>query len=42
MLGGLLNGYGWEMVCLIAFPPLALVAFGLWATGALRPVPAGR
>ncbi|HEV7267029.1 MAG TPA: MFS transporter [Falsiroseomonas sp.] len=37
MSGGLLNAYGWEMVCLIAFPPLALVAVGLWATGALRP-----
>jgi MFS family permease len=30
--GGLLNSYGWEMVCLISFPPLALAALALWAT----------
>ncbi len=35
--GGLLNAYGWEMVCLISFPPLLLAALALWATGALRP-----
>ena len=34
--GGLLNAYGWQVVCLIALPPLALAAVGLWATGTLR------
>ena len=34
--GGLLNSYGWEVVCLISFAPLLLAALTLWATGALR------
>jgi MFS family permease len=34
--GGLLNSYGWEMVCLISFAPLLLAALTLWTTGALR------
>jgi len=33
--GGLLNAYGWQVVCLIALPPLAMVAVGLWASGSL-------
>lgn len=38
--GGLLNSYGWEVVCLISFAPLLLAALTLWATGALRLRPA--
>ena len=38
--GGLLNNYGWEMVCLISFVPLLLAALTLWVTGALRMRPA--
>lgn len=38
--GGLLNSYGWEIVCLISFPPLLLAALTLWATGTLRLQPA--
>jgi MFS family permease len=38
--GGLLNSYGWEMVCLISFAPLLLAALTLWTTGALRLRPA--
>ncbi|WP_426957613.1 MFS transporter [Muricoccus radiodurans] len=34
--GGLLNAYGWEMVCWVAIPPLAMAGATLWATGALR------
>ena len=34
--GGLLNSYGWEMVCLVSFPPLLLAALALWATGTVR------
>ena len=40
MSGGLLNSYGWEMVCWISFPPLLLAALTLWLTrraGASRP-----
>jgi predicted MFS family arabinose efflux permease len=32
MSGGLLNSYGWEMVCWISFPPLLLAAVMLWLT----------
>jgi MFS family permease len=38
--GGLLNSYGWEIVCLISFAPLLLAALALWSTGALRLRPA--
>ncbi len=38
--GGLLNSHGWEMVCLVSFPPLLLAALTLWATGTLRLRPA--
>jgi MFS family permease len=38
--GGLLNSYGWQIVCLISFAPLLLAAATLWTTGALRPRPA--
>ncbi len=38
--GGLLNSYGWEMVCLVSLPPLLLAALTLWATGTLRLRPA--
>ena len=38
--GGLLNSYGWEIVCLVSFPPLLLAALTLWATGTLRLRPA--
>jgi MFS family permease len=38
--GGLLNSYGWQIVCLISFAPLLLAAATLWSTGALRPRPA--
>src|SRR3954452_23834631 len=38
--GGLLNSYGWEIVCLISFAPLLLAALTLWTTGALRLRPA--
>jgi hypothetical protein len=30
--GGLLNSYGWEIVCLVSIPPLAIAAVTLWAT----------
>ena len=39
--GGLLNSYGWAMVCWVALPPLALAAATLWWTGSFRPVRAG-
>jgi hypothetical protein len=38
--GGLLNSFGWEIVCLISFAPLLLAALALWSTGALRSRPA--
>lgn len=38
--GGLLNSYGWQIVCLISFVPLLLATATLWATGTLRLVPA--
>ena len=38
--GGLLNSYGWEMVCMVSLPPLLLAALTLWATGTLRLRPA--
>jgi MFS family permease len=28
--GGLLNNYGWEAVCFVALPPLAVAAVALW------------
>ena len=34
--GGLLTGYGWGMVCLVAFPPLLLALAALFATGSFR------
>ncbi len=34
--GGLLNSYGWEMVCWVSLPPLALAAITLWATAERR------
>jgi MFS family permease len=34
--GGLLNSYGWEMVCWISFPPLLLAALVLWVTRAAK------
>lgn len=40
MSGGLLNNYGWEIVCLVSLPPLLLAALTLWATGTLRLRPA--
>ena len=38
--GGLLNSYGWEMVCWVAFPPLLVALATLLATGSLRVRPA--
>ncbi|MBP0446862.1 MFS transporter [Roseomonas sp. SSH11] len=38
--GGLLNSYGWEMVCWVALPPLLLAAVILWTTGSFRTRPA--
>jgi predicted MFS family arabinose efflux permease len=38
--GGLLNAYGWEVVCLISMVPLLAAALVLWATGAVRSRPA--
>jgi predicted MFS family arabinose efflux permease len=35
--GGLLNTYGWEMVCWVSIPPLAIAAVTLWATAERRP-----
>ena len=35
--GGLLNAYGWEMVCWISFPPLVLAGLTLWATSRPKP-----
>jgi predicted MFS family arabinose efflux permease len=35
--GGLLNHYGWEMVCWVALPPLLIAAVTLWVTGSFRP-----
>ncbi len=37
MSGGLLNNYGWEMVCLISFVPLLLAAILMWATDLRTP-----
>lgn len=34
--GGLLTGYGWEMVCWVVFPPLVLAVVALTVTGAFR------
>jgi len=34
--GGLLNAYGWSMVCLVALPPLAIAAVTLALTGSFR------
>jgi predicted MFS family arabinose efflux permease len=34
--GGLLNSYGWSMVCWVAFPPLLIAAVTLWVTGSFR------
>lgn len=34
--GGLLTGYGWAMVCWIAFPPLLIAWFALFATRSSR------
>ncbi len=34
--GGLLETYGWTMVCWVALPPLLLAAISLTATGAFR------
>ena len=34
--GGLLNSYGWQVVCWVSLPPLAIAAVTLWATGAGR------
>ncbi len=34
--GGLLNSYGWEMVCWVSIPPLAIAGVTLWATGRQR------
>lgn len=34
--GGLLNSYGWQVVCWVSFPPLLIAAMTLWGTGALR------
>lgn len=34
--GGLLNHFGWEMVCLVSFPPLAAAALALWLTKGKR------
>jgi len=34
--GGLLETYGWAMVCWVALPPLFLAAVSLAATGAFR------
>jgi MFS family permease len=31
--GGLLNHYGWEVVCWLALPPLVVAAITLWITG---------
>jgi len=39
--GGLLNSYGWEVVCWVSLPPLCAAAATLWATGAFRPRVAG-
>ncbi|MDJ0388204.1 MFS transporter [Roseomonas sp. E05] len=38
--GGLLNSYGWEMVCWVSLPPLLAAAATLWATGSFRARPA--
>jgi predicted MFS family arabinose efflux permease len=35
--GGLLNHYGWQMVCWVALPPLLIAAVTLWTTGSFRP-----
>jgi predicted MFS family arabinose efflux permease len=37
--GGLLNTYGWEIVCWVSFPPLLVALATLWIVRA-RPVPA--
>ncbi len=34
--GGLLTSYGWDVVCWVAFPPLALAVIALVSTGMLR------
>jgi predicted MFS family arabinose efflux permease len=34
--GGLLNAYGWSMVCWVALPPLLIAVVSLWVTGSLR------
>lgn len=39
--GGLLNSYGWQVVCWVSLPPLLIAAMTLWATGAFRPRTAG-
>ena len=36
--GGLLEAYGWTVVCWVALPPLVLAAISLTATGAFRRV----
>ena len=38
--GGILNAYGWSMVCWVALPPLLIAAATLWLTGSLRLRPA--
>ncbi|MXP63277.1 MFS transporter [Roseomonas sp. M0104] len=37
--GGLLNSYGWEMVCWVSLPPLLIAVATLWATGSFRTRP---
>lgn len=34
--GGLLNSYGWQVVCWVSLPPLLAAAITLWITGAFR------
>ena len=34
--GGLLETYGWEVVCAVALPPLVIASVSLTATGAFR------
>jgi hypothetical protein len=36
--GGLLTSYGWDAVCWVALPPLAVTILVLLATGSLRRV----
>jgi predicted MFS family arabinose efflux permease len=37
--GGLLNSYGWSMVCWVAFPPLLVALLALWLTRSHGPEP---